>query len=505
MADEKDTRVSVAIIGGGFGGIGAGVNLKRRGVHGFTIFEKSDGVGGTWWDNRYPGAECDVPSAMYSYSFKLHDWTRTHAPWNEIQAYLEETVDQYGLRKHIRTGVGVERASWDEERKQYLVTLDTGEQLWFDVVISAVGMLNVPNIPRWENRDSFPGPVMHSARWDPSVDLEGKRIAVVGAGASAAQVVPALQPRAKELISFQREPGWVLPKGDHDLSRQERAQLNRFGRRRLARWKLIRQFNKTGGGANTAAIAAQQERLEARIRNEFADRPDLAEDLLPTFQPRCKRNVLSDIFYPALKQPNVSLVKRSVTDLTPRGVIDSEGQEHEVDAVILTTGFQAANFLSTFDITGRSGRRLRDVWGDDPQAFLGITVPDFPNFYILYGPNTHGTVVAYVLERQAEFAARDIRALQRRGGGTVEVRPTANDRYQRALESAIDAVESWKSGCNNYYLSASGRNVVQWPWTHFRYHVSGLFLRRWSSTRKRLPSSARVARSRPQFPARAAA
>ncbi|MFT4230250.1 MAG: NAD(P)/FAD-dependent oxidoreductase [Microbacterium sp.] len=500
MADQNGSRISVAIIGGGFGGIGAGVNLKRRGIHDITIFEKSPGIGGTWWDNRYPGAECDVPSALYSFSFKLHDWTRTHAPWNEIQAYLEETVDDYGLRPHIRTGVGVVRADWDDERKQYLVTLDAGEQRWFDVVVSAVGMLNVPSIPDWPGRDTFTGPVFHSARWDHSVDLEDKRIAVVGAGASAAQIVPALQPKAKELISFQREPGWVLPKGDHDYTPAERAQLNRFGRRRLARWKLIRQFNKTGGGGNVEVIAAQQKRLEARIDKEFADRPDLREALTPSFQPRCKRNVMSDIFYPSLKQPNVRLVTRYVERMTPHGVVDSAGEEYEVDAVVLTTGFQSTNFLSTLEITGRSGRTLHEVWGDDPQAFLGITVPDFPNLYILYGPNTHGTVVAYVLERQAEFAARDIRALKRLGGGTVEVRRSANDWYQRTLEEAIAAVESWKSGCHNYYLSASGRNVVQWPWTHRRYHLWGLFLRRWSSKRTRLSPRAKSARARAKTP-----
>lgn len=502
MANQSRSRVCVAIIGAGFGGIGAGVNLKRRGVHDISIFEKSPGIGGTWWDNRYPGAECDVPSTLYSYSFKLHDWSRTHAPWHEIQEYLEETVDEYGLRESIRTGVGVDRAEWDDEREQYLVTLDTGEQRWFDVVISAVGMLNVPSIPEWPGRDSYTGPVFHSARWDDSVDLEGKRVAVVGAGASAAQVVPALQPRVKELLSFQREPGWVLPKGDRDYTPEERAELNRFARRRRARWALIRQFNKTGGGANTAAIAAQQKRLEKRIATEFADRPDLREALTPTFLPRCKRNVMSDIFYPALKEPNVRLITRSVERMTPRGVVDSTGEEHGVDAVVLTTGFQSVNFLSTVEITGRSGKTLRETWGDDPQAFLGITVPGFPNFYMLYGPNTHGTVVAYVLERQAEFAARDIRSLNRRGGGTIEVRPAAYRWFQRSLEQAVEAVESWKSGCNNYYLSASGRNVVQWPWTHRRYHLWGLFLRRWSSTRARLSPQAKAARRRAGTPAK---
>lgn len=488
--------VDVAIIGAGIGGIAAAVNLARRGIRSFTLYEKSAGPGGTWWDNRYPGAECDVPSALYSYSFKLHDWTRTHATQAEIQAYLEETIDEYRIRPNLRFGAGVKSAEWSDERRQYLVTLDTGESRWFDVVVSAVGMLNVPKIPDWPGIDSFEGPLFHSARWDPAADLEGKRVAVVGAGASAAQVVPGLQPRVAELLSFQREPGWVLPKGDRDYTAQERAELNRFGRRRIQRWKVLRAMDKGSGRGDATVVAAQRKRLEARIAGEFEDRPDLREALTPKFQPRCKRNVLSDTFYRALKKPNVRLVTRSVERITPSGVVDDHGDHHEVDAVVLTTGFQAASFLSTLKVTGRDGRDLHEVWGDDPRAFLGITVPGFPNFYLLYGPNTHGTVVSFVLERQAEFVARDVGSLRRAGGGTIEVRPEADAWYQRVLQEAVEAVETWKSGCHNFYLSPSGRNVVQWPFTHRRYHIWTRFMRRWSSIRRPLPGSAVSARTR---------
>lgn len=491
-----DSRsVSVAIIGAGLGGVGVAVNLVRRGIRSFTVFEKSRGAGGTWWDNRYPGAECDVPSALYSYSFKLHDWSRTHAPHAEIQAYVEETIDDFGIRSNFRFGIGVERADWDDERLQYLVTLDNGETHWFDVVVSAVGMLNVPKIPDWPGLESFEGPLFHSARWDQTADLDGKRVAVVGGGASAAQVVPSLQPRVGELLSFQREPGWVLPKGDRDYTPAERARLNRFGRRRLQRWKVLRAFDQGGGRGDPGVVAAQRKRLEGLIAKQFADRPDLREVLTPSFQPRCKRNVLSDTFYPALKQPNVRLMARSVERVTPRGVVDDHGEEHEVNAVVLTTGFQAVNFLSTFEVTGRGGRSIHQTWGDDPRAFLGITVTGFPNFYLLYGPNTHGTVVSFVLERQAEFVARDVRRLTRAGGGTLELKPKAEAWYQRTLHEAIDAVETWKSGCNNFYNSASGRNVVQWPWTHRRYHLWARGLRRWSSIFHPITQEALAART----------
>lgn len=501
MPRLRARSVDIAIIGAGLGGIAAAVHLARRGTRSFTIFEKSDGVGGTWWHNRYPGAECDVPSALYSYSFKQHDWTRTHARQSEIQDYLEQTIDEYGIRPNLRLGVGVEAADWDDEREQYLVTLTTGDTQWFDVVISAVGMLNVPRIPELPGAETFEGPLFHSARWDPAADMDGKRVAVVGAGASAAQVVPTLQPRVRELLSFQREPGWVLPKGDRDLTQAERAKLRRFGRQRLQRWKILRAMDKGGGRGDPTVVAAQRTRLEGLIAKQFADRPDLRAALTPEFQPRCKRNVLSDAFYPALLEENVRLITRSVERLTPRGVVDDHGDEHEVDAVVLSTGFRAVEFLSTLRVTGRDGRDLHKEWGDDPRAFLGITVPGFPNFYLLYGPNTHGTVVSFVLERQAEFASRDVRRLRRGGGGTIEVRPQVDGWYQRTLQETVEAVETWKSGCHNFYLSPSGRNVVQWPWTHRRYYLWARALRRWSSVHRRPAPTVAAARTRSARPA----
>ncbi|MBB3665564.1 cation diffusion facilitator CzcD-associated flavoprotein CzcO [Prauserella sediminis] len=491
---SRARAIEVAIIGGGIGGIGAAVHLARRGTRTFTVFEKSEGPGGTWWDNRYPGAECDIPSALYSYSFKPHDWTRTHASQEEIQQYVEETIDDYQLREHIRFGVGVRSAEWHERRQQYLVTLDNDETHWFDVVVSAVGMLNVPKVPDWPGIETFEGPLFHSARWDPKAELDGKRVAVVGAGASATQVVPGLQPRVAELLSFQREPTWVLPKGDRDLTPEERKERRRFGWARKTRFDMIRAMDK-GHGSDPEMIEAQRKRLTARINEAFDDRPDLAEAMTPTFQPRCKRNVFSDIYYPALKQDNVRLVPRGVERITPRGVVDSTGEEHEVDAVVLTTGFRAAEFLTTVKVTGRGGTDLHDQWGLDPEAFLGISVPNFPNFYMLYGPNTHGTVVSFVLERQAEYVAKDVRRLRKRGGGTLEVRPEANAWFQRVLQEAISKVETWKSGCNNFYTSASGKNVVQWPWTHQRYYAWTVLARRFASIHRPATAETRAART----------
>lgn len=492
---QDSAVVTVAIIGAGFGGIAAGVNLVQRGIRSFTIFDKAAGLGGTWWHNRYPGAECDVPSALYSYSFKPHDWTRTHAGHAEIQAYLEETVDDYAMRGNLRLGTGVSRADWDDQRQQYLVTLDDGQTQWFDIVVSAVGMLNVPRIPQWPGMEEFDGPIFHSARWDPTVDLTDKRVAVVGAGASAAQVVPGLQPIVSELLSFQREPGWVLPKGDHDYTPEQRAELNRPGRRAHARAEVLELMDRGSGRGDVAVIEAQRKRLTGLLAEQFADRPDLAAALTPKFQPRCKRNVLSDKFYPALKEQNVRLITRSVERVTTNGIIDDHGEEHQVDAVVMTTGFHAVDFLSTLTVTGRGGRDLHEQWGDDPRAYLGITVPGFPNFYLLYGPNTHGTVVSYVLECQAEYVAEDAQRLVTAGGGSIEVKREVDEEFQLTLQNAIDEVETWKSGCHNFYLSASGRNVVQWPWTHERYRSDTQSLRTSSSTFSPLSQSAHLARA----------
>jgi len=487
---------TVAIIGAGIGGIGLGVNLAKRGISSFTIFESAESPGGTWWYNQYPGAECDIPSALYSYSFKPYDWSRTHASQAEILAYLQETIDDYGLRPKLRLGAKVSTVEWDEGRSQYLVTVEGEAARWFDVVATAVGMLNVPKVPAWPGLGSFQGDVMHSARWDKSVDLTGKRVAVVGGGASAAQIVPGLQPVVGELLSFQREPGWVFRKGDRDYTPEERADLARPGRRKRARLKVFRGVDKgLKSASDPAASAAARKRGETYLDEVFGDRPELREVLEPAFQPRCKRNVLSDTFYPALTKPNVQLVSRSVESVTPKGVVDDQGHEHPVDAIVLATGFEAASFLSTLEVVGRDARRLHEVWGEDPQGFLGITMPGFPNFYMLYGPNTHGTVVSFVLERQAEFVARDVRRLARAGGGTIEVTAKANAWFQDKLQRMIAEVPAWKSGCHNFYLSRSGRNVVQWPWSHGRYWLMSRVLRRWSAKRRPLSAAARAARN----------
>lgn len=466
MAERRDSGPSVAVVGGGFAGIAAAVNLAKAGLHDFTVFEKSTGLGGTWWDNRYPGAEVDVHSQLYSFSFRPHDWSRTHARQAELQRYLEDVVDEFGLRKHFRLNTTVDEVVWNDEAGGYVLRTADGELQTFRAVISAVGMLNVPKYPTWPGLDDFAGPKLHTARWRP-VDVTGKTVAVVGTGSSATQVVPSIAGVAGRVLLFQREPGWILPKPDRDLSAAERKRLRRpLARRRerlrqfwmLEMGQLFGSVHRPGSKINRLAEA----RCRAHIATVFADRPDLAKLLTPTYPFPGKRPVLTKDFYPSLLRDDVELIPHAVASVTRTGVVDVRGVEHPADVLVMATGFAPANYLASYRVVGRTGRTLHDFWDGEPQAFAGITVPEFPNFYILYGPNTNGGEIVSALERQTEFAVRSIKRLRRRNVAAVEVRPWLYRRYNRWVQGAI-AKTAWVRA-NNYYKSPSGRVVTQWPY-----------------------------------------
>jgi cation diffusion facilitator CzcD-associated flavoprotein CzcO len=457
----------IVIVGAGFGGIATGVKLKRAGIHSFTIFEKSDGPGGTWWDNRYPGAEVDVASHLYAYSFKPYDWSRTHARQAELQRYLEEVLDDYGLRPHIRFGTTVDRADWDEQRHVYAVHLRDGEQVRAHVVVSALGLLNYPRYPTWPGLDGFKGPKFHTARWEHEHDLAGKRVALVGTGSTATQIVPEIGPVVDHLYLFQREPGWVVPKGDRDFTEEERAAFRRQPlKRRMERMRLayMLERNQVGGAIHrpgTKINSLRQRQCLAFIEREFADHPGLREAVTPKYPYPGKRPILNSTFYGSLKLENVELIPRAVTSVTPTGVIDDDGTEYPVDVLVMATGFQPANYLASLEVTGRHGRTIHEFWAGEPQAMLGMTVPGFPNFYMLYGPNTNGGEIISCLERQAEHVVQNVRHMVRRGATAIEVRRGFYDRYNRWLQGKMDGT-AWTVS-NNYYKSPSGRIVTQWP------------------------------------------
>ena len=456
----------VAVIGAGIGGLGTGVALRRSGFNDFTIFEKAPSIGGTWWYNKYPGAEVDSPSFIYTYSFLHYDWSRTHARQGEILRYLERVVDKFGLDDHIRCGTAVISARWSEADHKYTVTTEDGEQQVFDIVVSATGFLSEPKVPDWPGWDEFQGPKFHSARWEAHHELSDKRVALVGVGATAAQIAPELAKTVSHLHIFQREPGWVIPKGSRDFTADERVRY-RLSRHFLrARLREFINFERRqhgasvfreGGGRNIALEKLARDYLD----EVFADRPELKDALTPGYAYGGKRTVYNDFYYPCLLRDNVELVPRAVTAFTADAVRDEAAEEHKVDAVVAATGFRTTNYLANLKVFGRDGREIHDVWAGEPEAFLGMMMTGFPNFFMLYGPNTNGGTMVYQLERQADYVVACLRHLRRRHAASVEVRPWALRRYNAWIQHRLEGT-IWQTA-SNYFKSDSGKIVTQWP------------------------------------------
>jgi len=474
--------VRVAIIGSGFGGIALAVKLQRKTSAEFIIFEQASGVGGTWFENRYPGCEVDIPSHAYSFSFIKKDWPRTHATQPELLAYAEEVIDHFGLRDHIRLETKVESVVWNAADRRYTVSTSTGTHEEFDFVVSAVGLLNVPRYPEWPGLDDFEGVKFHTSRWEHDHDLTGKRVAVVGTGSTAAQVVPALAPHVGELTVYQREPGWIEPKFERPYSRRERwVYRNVPFAQRIHR---AYQFAKAGRRFRANDVQSRHQAEMRRLCVDYIARsvedPVTRAALTPDYPWGCKRPIVASTYYTAFNRPNVELVPHAVTRVTANGIVDSTGAERPVDVLVLSTGFQPQQFLANLHVTGVGGRDLHEAWSERATAFLGITVPEFPNFFILYGPNTNGgTSIIAQLERQAEVAVSAIRTIERRGGGCVDTDAEATSRWVRWIDRQLDThASAMNSGCHNYYTVANGANVTQWPRTHLVYLLATKLTRR---------------------------
>ncbi len=456
----------VAIVGTGFGGIGAAVRLMQDGVESLVVFERADHVGGVWRDNTYPGAACDVESHLYAFSFAPNpDWTRRFSPQAEIQAYLDDVAERFGVTPHVRFGHDVRDAVWDDDVARWQIETSRGP-FSADVLVAAPGALAEPRLPDIPGLDTFRGDVMHTSRWDDTVDLEGRNVAVVGTGASAIQVVPALQRVADRLVVYQRTPPWVIPRRDGPFAPATR---ERF-RRRPALQRALRQslfgYHETYGLAfRHPWIGRQAEAVLARrhLRAQVAD-PALRRVLTPNYRLGCKRILLSDDYYPALTQPNVTVVDGPLVEVRERETVGADGAVHPTDVVVLATGFYATEMPFGKHVAGRDGRRLSEVWAQRPVAHVGTTVAGFPNFFVIQGPNTglgHSSVVL-MAEAQIEHVVNAVRAMRRRGLAAVE--PTT-----RAQQGWIDEVDAlgegtvWTSGCQSWYLDGSGRNAALWP------------------------------------------
>lgn len=463
---------SVAVVGGGFGGVGAAALLNRAGYRDVTVFEKSDRIGGVWNDNTYPGAACDIPSHLYEFSFAPNpNWSRRYAPQAEIQAYIEEVARREGVADKIRTGTEVKAATWSQERQQWHLETSSGSGE-FDLLITACGQLSIPMVPKLSGRTRFKGPAFHTARWPRELDLHGRRVAVIGTGASAIQVVPAIAPRVAQLDVYQRSPGWTLPRADFaygPLARRAFAQLPWL--QRADRWL-------TFGGLElmTLALTSQPWMRGAfravatrQIDRAIAD-PVLKGRVTPSDEIFCKRIMLTDEWYPALTRNNVSLITRPIKKLTETGVLLSDGEERPTDVLVYATGFQSHAFVAPMRVTGASGRTLEQVWAGIPRAYYGLSVPDFPNMFMLYGPNTNsgsGSVI-FTLESGIRHVLAALRELELQGARTIEIRRGACDAFNADLQAAL-RTSVWHTGCTNWYLDAAGNDPSQWPWLWSRY------------------------------------
>lgn len=462
----------IAIIGAGFGGIAVAVALRRAGIESFTMFERASTPGGTWSANRYPGAEVDMPSVVYSYSFKAHECSRTHASADDLRDYLDAVIDEYALRSRIRLDTTIERVVWDQRTARHTLVAAGGETSYAHVVVSAVGLLSEPHIPDWPGLPSFLGPVFHTGCWEDGHDLRGRTIAVVGTGASAAQVIPSLAEDAARLLVFQREPAWVVPKETRELLPPERAALRHPARWRIERLRQHRQINRFLGTDAVRAASRQNESLrvecEEHLMRHFAHDKPLRDALTPHYPPMAKRPVFSSAFYPALLRENVELIAQPVVDLTPTGIVDADRVERRVDAVIMATGFRAASFLDSLDVVGRDGVHLHDAWSGEPAAFLGIVVPGFPNFFILNGPNTNEAgAVPWVAETQADYVVSAVTRMIRHRLSSLEVKPAFFALFNRWVQA--DLRKTVLADARNHYTAPSGKIVTNWPRSPYLY------------------------------------
>ena len=461
----------MAIIGAGFGGLGAAVALRRAGIDDLVIIEGDDGVGGTWRRNTYPGAACDIQSHLYSFSFAPNkSWSRTYARQPEILAYLESVADDFDLRRHLMLGTKVRSVRWNDGTWDCrLDRAGRAASLTVDAVVCAVGLFGAPRVPDIAGLTDFTGTLMHTARWDHHVDLAGKKVAVIGTGASGVQAVPELAKIARHVSVFQRTPPWMVPKDDRPYSAPE---LARFHRNPLAvrrtRWQIWKfQHDNTATFADDPVVTARTQVATSFLERTVADER-LRRSLTPDYPFRCKRVLLGDEFYRALQQDNVELVTDPIERIDESSVLTSAGRAVDADAIVLATGFETSRYLSGIDVIGIGGRRLHERWGDDASAYLGVAVSGFPNFFMLYGPNTNqgGNSIVYILEAGARLVSSAVSRVARKGG-YVDVRAEAEKRYNDELSADLERT-IWTQ-CHSYFRSPTGRIVTQWPYTELEY------------------------------------
>ena len=463
----------VVIIGSGFGGIGLAIRLVQEGFGDIAVLEKADDLGGTWRDNTYPGAACDIPSLLYSFSFEPKtDWSRRFPPQAEILDYLRACARKHGIMPLIRFGTEVTEARFDEDAGLWHIDTGRGDTLSARVLVSACGQLNRPVVPPIPGQDAFTGTSFHSARWDHDAELDGRRVAIIGTGASAVQIVPEVARRAGHLTVFQRSAPYVIDKPDRPYRAWERALLRTVpGLYALGRARVYAVYEARALGfiRYPAMMKLIVRRWRTHMHRQIPD-PGLRRRLVPDYPAGCKRILISDDYYPALTRPNVDLVTERIERITPDGVRTADGREHPADVIVYATGFATSGFVAPMKITGRDGRELNEEWREGALAHLGMTVHGFPNFFLLYGPYTnlgHNSII-YMLESQFRYVLGCVRRLREENLAWLEVRSDVQDAFGREMDARLRATV-WDSGCTSWYMTENGKVVNNWPGFTFAY------------------------------------
>jgi cyclohexanone monooxygenase len=466
-------HVRVAILGAGFGGLGTAIRLAQRGDDDFLVLERAADVGGTWWANTYPGCQCDIPSHLYSFSFAPNpNWTRTYPKQPELRDYLRATAERFGVYDRVRFNTEVTGAAWDDAASRWRIETSNGTYT-ADLLVAAPGPLSAPSIPDLPGIDSFAGTVFHTATWNHDHDLRGRRVAVVGTGASAIQVVPEIAQLVEHLDVVQRTPPWVVPHRDRPITRLERAlyrALPPLQRLVRAGVYLSRELLVPGLVYRPKILKAVEKVARKHIADQVPD-PELRAKVTPDYTIGCKRILPSNKWYPALGRENVALVTDGIAEVTPTGYVTTDGTAHEVDTIIFATGFHVTDIPLAGIVTGKDDKKLADVWHRSPQAYRGTAIAGFPNLFLLVGPNVglgHNSIV-FMIEAQITYLLGALDQMRARGAGRVEVRPQALAAYNEHLQSKMGQTVWNTGGCASWYIDAEGRNTTIWPDFTFRF------------------------------------
>ncbi|MCB8913081.1 NAD(P)/FAD-dependent oxidoreductase [Rhodococcus rhodochrous] len=469
MGNTTVTDNHIAIIGTGFSGICAAIKLKEAGIEDFVIYERADDIGGTWRDNTYPGAACDVPSVLYSFSFAQNpEWTRTYSPWNEIHDYLVKVSKDFEIDSHIKYGAEVSELRFDDSALNWTVSFTSGESVTARSVISCVGILSQPSIPQIPGLESFEGTSFHSAQWRHDHNLDGEKVAVIGTGASAIQFVPKIANDTEKLYVFQRSPHWVTERGDQPISTRTRRLYRRFPLlQRFERWRTYWDFETLSRGFlgnHPKAVENYREKALEFLAEQVPD-PGLRAKLTPDYDPGCKRRLVSDEWYPTLQRDDVELVTERIAEIRPHSIVTTDGEEHEVDTIIFGTGFTGTSFLAPMKVFGRRGIELSDAWKDGAATKLGVATHGFPNLFIMFGPNAglgHNSVV-FMIEAQARYITKAVKRLLRSRGAALDLDLDVQTRWYEQTQKKMRKTVWVTGGCSSWYQSADGRVDTLWP------------------------------------------